>query len=649
MACDLATRQTLESPSKNLQIEFCLKENMPFYSVSAGTKKILDWSSLGFEFQKEDSLQKNFRIVNVQKRSEDQIWEQIWGEERFIRNHHHEMKIHLQEKDQLRRRMNLIFRAFDDGIGFRYELPEQPHLQQFIIMNELTEFRFLRDPKLWFIPAYTSDSYEQLYQNAKLSELKSPVHTPLTIEDGEHFYSLHEAGLIDYSSMQLRPRGEGIMTSDLAPWSDGTKVKSQTPLLTPWRTLQIGKSAGDLITSYLVLNLNEPNKLEDLSYIRPMKYIGIWWGMHLGYYTWYQGPIHGATTERAKSYIDSAVQLKIPGLLIEGWNPGWESWGSEDPFDFTMAYDDFDLSEVTRYARENGISIMGHHETAGYVKNYETQIVDAFALYKKNGVHSVKTGYVASKPEGEYHYGQYMVRHYQMINELAAQNQIMVNAHEPVKDTGLRRTYPNVMTREGARGNEYEAWAGPIGNPPNHTTIIPFTRGLSGPFDFTPGIFDLLSGARPGIDRVHTTLAKQLALFVVIYSPLHMAADLPKNYFGEPAFQFIQDVPVDWHTTRVLSGVISEHITVARKDRNSDDWYIGSITNEDGRELKVSLDFLDPGSTYCAQIYRDQKSTHWLDNPQPYEIVTARFNSQSQMALELRPGGGQAIRLQKCQ
>ncbi|MBX2987341.1 MAG: glycoside hydrolase family 97 protein [Bdellovibrionaceae bacterium] len=645
--CDTPAR-TLASPDQKIQVRFCLQNGAPHYAVEMDQKPVLGWSALGFELKDQPALRANFLLDDTRITQHDSTWEQVWGEERFIRDQHAEMTLDLVEKTSPARRLTLIFRAYNDGIAFRYAFPEQEALKEFTIMNELTEFNFTQDAPAWSIQAYTELVYEQIFRKIPLSQI--PVsHTPLTIEGDGFVASLHEAALVDYSSMQIKSRGDSRLFADLAPWADGSKVKTRAPMKTPWRTMQLGRAPGDLVTSYLILNLNEPNRLTDTSWIQPMKYMGIWWGMHIGRFTWHSGPRHGATTENAKAYIDAAAQLKMPALLIEGWNIGWDTWGADSSFDYLRSYPDFDLKAVTDYGREKGVEIIGHHETAGDVRHYERQMEEAFRLYRDVGVRSVKTGYVKFQIEGEYHYGQSMVRHYQKVIDLAAKYGIMINAHEPVKDTGLRRTYPNFMTREGGRGTEYEAWDGPVGNPPSHTTVLPFTRGLSGPFDYTPGIFDLLTGSRPGVDRLHTTLAKQLALYVTIYSPMHMAADLPEHYMNHPAFKFIQDVPVDWFTTRVLSADIGQHVTIARKDRRSEDWYIGSITNEQGRNLDITLDFLNAAVQYCAEIYRDTDETNWENNPAVFEVATRRVRRGDHMTLRLAPGGGQAIRLSPCE
>jgi alpha-glucosidase len=465
------------------------------------------------------------------------------------------------------------------------------------------------------------------------------------------YISIHEAALTDYAGMMLaRAGGEsfdplgGIQYgTSLVPWPDGSKVAGHTPFKTPWRTIQIATWPGGLVESSLILNLNDPPDPEifkDTSWIRPMKYIGIWWGMHIGKYTWHTGPRHGATTENAKLYIDFASKHGIPGVLIEGWNTGWDRWGQEGAYDHVTPYDDFDLDEVVRYGRQKGVSIIGHHETGGDVPTYERQIDFAFRLYRDAGISAVKTGYAGKiRPSGQHHHGQWMVNHYRMVVEKAAKYQVVLDVHEPIKPTGLSRTYPNMMTREGARGMEYNAWS--EGNPPEHETILPFTRMLAGPLDYTPGIFDLTFDEYKPQNRVRSTLARQLALYVVLYSPLQMAADLIENYEGKPAFDFIAEVPVDWDETRVLNGEIGDFVTIAR--RSGESWYIGSITDEAERVLTARLSFLQSGTTYRARIYADTPDTHWETNPTGIEIRDELVDAGTILTLQLAGAGGQAI------
>jgi len=427
---------------------------------------------------------------------------------------------------------------------------------------------------------------------------------------------------------------------DLVPWPDGVKARVEVPFKSPWRTIQLASEAGKLIESTMILNLNEPTSLEDVSWIRPMKYIGIWWGMHIGKYTWMSGPKHGATTANTKKYIDFAAENLIPGVLVEGWNKGWENWVDGVEFDFLHAYDDYNLAELAAYAKNKGVSLIVHNETAANAEWYDKQADTAFALYQSLGIHAIKTGYVGRiRPLGQYHHGQWMVNHHARIVEKAAQHQIMVDAHEAIKATGLERTWPNFMTREWARGNEYEAWS--EGNPPDHTCILPFTRVLAGPLDYTPGIFGLYFKEFKPDNRIHTTLVKQLALMVVIYSPLQMAADLIENYQGHPAFQFIRDVPSDWDETKVLNGKIGDYVTIARKKKDA--WYIGSITDENAREFTFKLDFLEDKINYEAIIYKDGPLADWKTNPMEYLIEKKLVKKDDELKMVLAPGGGQAV------
>jgi len=467
--------------------------------------------------------------------------------------------------------------------------------------------------------------------------------------------SFHEAALVDYASMWLRHTGGKKFISTLSPSSRGAKVVRTAPFSTPWRTIQISDDAAGLVMSHLILNLNEPNALGDVSWVKPSKYVGIWWEMHINKSTWGSGPKHGATTENAKRYIDFAAEHGFRGVLIEGWNTGWDGdwFGGETGFDFTTAYPDFDLKAVTDYAKSKGVYLVGHHETAANIANYEPQMEAAFALYERLGVDSVKTGYVADAGGARYrdangqivfewHDGQEAVRHHLRVVETAARHKIAINAHEPIKDTGLRRTYPNWVSREGARGQEYNAWGNPE-NPPEHEVNLVFTRMLAGPMDFTPGIF-AINPTQKG-HRARTTIAKQLALYVTLYSPIQMAADLPEHYLANPKpFQFIKDVPVDWSETRALNGEVGDFVTIARKDRASDNWYLGAITDENARRLKVPLTFLDAGRTYKAQIYRDGPKADWDKNPLDIVIEEKMVTRDQVLDIRLAPGGGQAIR-----
>ena len=485
------------------------------------------------------------------------------------------------------------------------------------------------------------------------------AHTPLTLKTptGLHV-SIHEAALVDYAGYVLDHRRENIFQTNLTPWSDGTRVKTKTPFKTPWRTLQISKDAVGLLNSNLILNLNEPNKLGDVSWVKPGKYVGIWWAMHIRDRTWGSGPIHGATTTETRRYMDFAAKYGFDGVLVEGWNLGWDGdwFFNGDLFSFTESYEDFDIKNVSAYGESKGVRLIGHHETSGNVSNYATQMAPALDLYQENGVRQIKTGYVADASDikrvdengiahYEWHDGQFMAEQYLLSVTEAAKRKISIITHEPIKDTGLRRTYPNWITREGARGQEFNAWGNPP-NPPEHTAILPYTRMLSGPMDFTPGIFDLTFQGMESDQRVQTTLAKQLALYVTIYSPVQMAADLPKNYEARPdAFQFIVDVPTDWEDSIALAGEVGDFVVFSRKDRNSNDWYIGAVTDEQARQVELPLDFLDKDRNYTAQIYRDGDDAHWKTNPYSIVIEEVEVNSASKLELTLAAGGGTAIRL----
>ncbi len=639
---------SVTSPDGKIRVTFSLEQGVPTYAVSRARQEIIKPSKLGFVFKDDPSLSQNLAMTRVERRSFDETWEQPWGEVRQIRNHYNELRVYLQETVPAKRQMNLVFRVYDDGLGFRYEVPAQPNLTDIEIMAEETEFALSGDYQAWWIPAFQDKSYEYLYTKSPVSQLKT-VHTPLTLETTDGlFLSIHEAALVDYAAMTLAGAGDATLRCDLVPWSDGIKVKISTPFQTPWRTIQMADSAGDLITSYLILNLNEPNKLDDVSWVQPGKYVGIWWGMHTGLYTWGRGPRHGATTERTKSYLDFAAKYGFTGVLVEGWNYGWDGawWAGKTSFDFTRPYKDFDIEVVSRYAQDKGVRLIGHHETGGDVANYEHQLENAFDFYEKLGITIVKTGYAGRRiNQTEWHDGQLMVWHSLKVIEMAAEHQMMLDVHEPVKDTGLRRTYPNLLTSEGARGTEYDAKIAAESNPPEHTTILPFTRLLAGPLDFTPGIFDLLDKEDQLTNHVNTTLAKQLALYVVIYSPLQMVADLPENYENQPAFQFIVDVPVDWQDTRVLNAQIGDYVTLARQDRHSDDWYIGSITDENGRTLTAPLTFLKTDQKYVAEIYADAPDANWASNPLALNISKVLVDRDTTLRFTLAPGGGQAIRL----
>jgi alpha-glucosidase len=631
----------LDSPDNRNHIVFILKDGIPYYQVLRDNRVIIDTSGLGFDLKDAPPLKGNFKMEQATLSGNHDRWEPVWGQRSRIRDYHSQLQVTLKEQVEPHRTIQIEFKAFDDGVGFRYIVPEQPGLAKLEIMKEATEFVFLEDMSAWWIPG-DYDQHEFLYRNTPLSKIDS-ANTPLTMESADSLcLSIHEACLVNYPEMRLR-RSEDKplkLLCDLVPWPDGVKAKVDIPFKTPWRTIQMADDAGGLIESTMILNLNEPTKLEDVSWIRPMKYVGIWWGMHIGKYTWSIGPKHGATTENTKAYIDFAAENGIPGILAEGWNKGWDKWVDGVEFDFLHAYDDYNLAEVAAYAKSKGVYLIAHNETAANAEWYEAQADTAFSLYQSLGIHAIKTGYVGKiRPLGQYHHGQWMVNHQAMIVEKAAQHQIMVDAHETVKATGLERTWPNFMTREWARGNEYEAWS--EGNPPDHTCILPFTRVLAGPLDYTPGIIGIYFKAFKPDNRIHTTLVKQLALMVVIYSPLQMAADLIENYRGNPAFQFIRDVPADWDDTKVLNGKIGDYVTIARKKKDA--WYIGSITDEQAREFDFKLDFLDEKVNYEAVIYADGPAANWETNPLDYVIEKKLVKKDDELKMILAAGGGQAV------
>ena len=627
------------------------------YRVARDGKPLIGDSRLGLLLRNGRELLRNLRLESRSTRASDSTWEQPWGEERRIRDHYNELRATLVETDRDHRRFDVVFRVYDDGLGFRYELPGQPALGRVEIDDEATEFDVARPATAWWIPAGEWNRYEYLYRKTPLAEV-SQAHTPLTIKTDDGTYlSFHEAALVDYAAMWLRRVDGQRLRAHLAPGGEqGASVVRDTPFATPWRSIQIADHAGGLVESHLILNLNEPNKLGDTSWFKPAKYIGIWWSLHLDQQTWATGPRHGATTENTMRYIDFAAAHGFRGVLVEGWNVGWDGdwFGNGWNFDFSKPAPDYDLARLAAYARSKGVHLIGHDETGCAVSHFERQVPAAFALYEKLGIDTVKTGYVCDagqverqdEPGGtvarEWHDGQWMSRHHLYVVEQAAKHHIAIDAHEPIKDTGLRRTYPNWVSREGARGMEYNAWGDPP-NPPSHEPTLVYTRLLSGPMDYTPGVLSLTGR---GGQEIQGTLARQLALYVAIYSPIQMAADLPEHYERQPdAFRFIEDVPTDWESTRVPNGEVGEYATLVRKDRNSDDWYLGSITDEQPRTLDVKLDFLDPGRRYEAQVYRDGDGADWHGDARFRFVRETRIVTASQsLTLKLAPGGGEAIR-----
>lgn len=644
----------VESPGKVLRVDVGLDEGRATYTIQRFGDTIIAPSRLGFLLRDAEKLERGLELAAQSTRSHDETWEQPWGESRFVRDRHNELRVTFAETMKGHRRFDVVFRVFDDGVGFRYVFPDQAPWRDVIIEDELTEFDVLPEADAWWIPAGEWNRYEYRYNRTSLREV-GQAHTPMTLRtrDGLHI-AFHEAALVDYAAMWLR-RVEGQrFKTHLSPASEGWKVRRTAPFATPWRTLRITDSAAGLYASNLELNLNEPNALGDVSWFKPAKYVGVWWSLHLDRESWARGPKHGATTANTRRYIDFAAAHGFRGVLVEGWNPGWDgNWfGDGNDFDFTRPTEDYDLPALADYARSKGVHLIGHHETGGAVSHYEQQLGAALDLYARHGVDVIKTGYVADAGQiervdraggpimREWHDGQWMSRHHLRVVTEAAKRHIAINPHEPIKDTGLRRTYPNWVAREGARGMEYAAWGNPQ-NPPEHEVNLVFTRMLAGPMDYTPGIVSLQGRTHP----IPSTLAKQLALYVVIYSPIQMVADLPEHYAEHPeAFRFIKDVAVDWAETRVLNGEIGDYVTIARKDRKSEAWYLGSLTDEHGRVLQVPLSFLTPGKPYHAEIYRDGDDAHYRDDRFAFATEQREVHSSDTLTLRIAPGGGQAIR-----
>lgn len=636
---------TLASPDGHLTLTAGVDKGRPYYTLSRDGVTILAPSHLGFALTVGD-FSSDMKIVRSTRDSHDDTWTTIWGEDETIRNHYNELTVTLKGGIN-KAQMVVTFRLFDDGLGFRYEVPQQKVLPDITVMDELTEFSLPKDVPAWSISTNHTVYYEGIYQRDLLSR-KDTVCTPLAIEAApDLFLAIHQAALTDYADLNLTPRpgkdGAVTMLSALTPWQDGAKVKAGKSLLSPWRTVIVGRKAGDLITSRLMLNLNEPCTWDDTSWIEPGRYIGIWWSIHKRKHTWEQGPNHGATTENMKRYIDFAARHGFSGVLAEGWNYGW---GQGEDIDFLTPYPDYDLAEVTRYARQRGVRVIAHAETSGRSLLLEKQMEQAFTLYERLGIRAVKTGYVAVKLSGlELSHSQYGVRHYRKVLECAARHHIMIDNHEPVMPTGLQRTLPNLMTQEGVRGQEYNAWSVDGGNPPAHTATLPFTRGLAGPMDFTPAIFDYSDEVVPGT-RPQSTIAKQLAEFVILYSPLQMAADAIESYENHPALSFIESCPTTWRKTIVPNGEIGRYVTIARQARDdSGQWFIGSLTDETARTLTVPLDFLEPGKHYRAFIYEDGPDADYRDNPMSLAIRQIDITSADTLTLRLARSGGAAIRL----
>lgn len=660
-----AKEATLKSPDQKIKITISDQSSSPHYSISFNGKPVIEQSRLGFRFKSQAPFDDGFVISEVTRSQTDSQWQQPWGECQTVVDKHNEIAVTFNKPAPHAGTYTVRFKAFDSGVGFRYEVPKQADFEKTEITKELTEFAIAAKDKTtaWWIPARGWNRYEYVYNTTDLQDA-ALVHTPFTFKNGNGVHvSIHEAALVDYAGMVLNQRRPGTFSADLTPWSDGIAVKKRGAFNTPWRTIQIGERAIDLVNSDIILNLNEPNKLGDVSWVKPGKYVGIWWGMHINETTWGSGEKHGATTKNTKYYMDFAAEYGFDGVLVEGWNTGWDGdwFYNGDVFSFTQPYDDFDIAALTQYGKEKGVQLIGHHETSGNVSNYRDQMEDAFALYEKSNVSQIKTGYVADGgnikridengiARFEWHDGQFMVNEYLHNIKLAAKYKLSINTHEPIKDTGLRRTYPNWIAREGARGQEFNAWGTPP-NPPEHIPMLAFTRMLAGPMDFTPGIFDMsFNGLGGDTNRPQTTLAKQLALYVVMYSPIQMAADLPRNYLAKPdAFQFIQDVPTDWQQSIALDGEVGDFIVFARKERKRDnysgnDWYLGAVTDENARTIEIKLDFLDKDKQFEAQIYQDGKNAEWKNNPYDLSIEKRTVTASDKLTIKLATSGGTAIR-----
>jgi len=674
---------TLTDPSGQVHLRFELNDKgAPIYAVQYQNKAVITPSGLGLQRKNLPALREGFVWITDSSRQVRESWKPVLGQYERIDNHYNETVVYLQQT-QTQITMVLRFRAYREGIAFRYEFPKQKALDYFVISDELTEFNLTAPHQAFWIPG-DFDTNEYAYQACTLDQVpfaanegnngigfKGPrqanrVQSPLQLKSADGLYiNIFEAAVINYPVMHLGISNNGrSLQSQLVPNALGDKAYVQAPMHTPWRTVMVSRDARDIVGSNLILNLNDPCALTDTSWIKPMKYVGIWWEMHIGKSTWdYAGSQnaqnngllkasgrHGATTDNAKRYIDFAARHGFQGVLIEGWNVGWEDWfghWKEDVFDFTTPYPDFSLDEVSRYAASKNIQLIMHHETSGSVSNYERWLDRALALTQKYGYKAIKTGYVGPIiPRGEWHDGQSMVNHYLHVVKRAAEYQLMVNSHESSRPTGVHRTYPNYVAAEAARGNEFNAWS--VGNPPAHETILPFTRLLGGPMDYTPGIFEIqMSAYQAGKkEQVHTTLAKQLALYVTLYSPIQMAADLPENYEKYPdAFTFIKHVPCQWRDTRVLWAEPNDYVAIARLDAHSSNWYVGAITDEEARTFECTFDFLPKNQTFEAVIYEDAPDAHWQNNPKAYRIRNIKVNRSTRLSLPLAPGGGVAIEL----
>ena len=677
--------QDMYSPSKNIKVTFNInKKGQPTYQVNYKNNPVVLPSIMGLSIKDANNLTNDFEVTKTETLSFSESWQPVLGEQSSILNKYNQTRIFLNQKNT-NNKLNIVFKIYDEGVAFRYEFPLDNTVKYFTISNENTQFNLTGDHTVFWIPG-DYDSQEYAYNKTKISDIDNSkidlnngvglksitsqyrVQSPLMLKSANGLYiNIFEAAVVNYPIMHLDVDVKNFQfTSNLVPNALGDKAYLRTPSVSPWRTIMVSDDARDIVSSNMILNLNEPNKIEDTSWIKPMKYVGIWWEMHVGLSTWdYAGSQnaqnagtafgemipsgkHGATTENTKKYIDFAAKHGFDGVLVEGWNTGWEDWygkWKEDVFDFTTPYPDFDIEAISKYAKSKGVKMIMHNETSGSVANYERYLDRAFTLMQTYGYPAVKTGYVGKIiPRGEFHDGQTMVNHFNFVAQRAADFKIMINSHESVRPTGYHRTYPNYIAAEAARGNEFNAWSN--GNPPDHETILPFTRLLGGPMDYTPGIFEIKMNAYDSTktEQVHTTLAKQLALYVTMYSPLQMAADLPENYQKHlDAFQFIVDVPLDWQNSIYLEAEPGEYLTVVRKDKHTERWFLGAITNKDPRKTSISLDFLTTGKKYKATLYLDGKDADWKDNPKSYQIITKEVTSKSDLKLKLAPGGGAAI------
>lgn len=675
--------QQVQSPSKHITLDFSLNnQGQPMYQVSYKGKTVVKPSMMGISLKDNTALTTNFSITHTEQTTVNESWQPILGEDSNIKNHYNQATFQLIQKET-NRQLTIVFKVYDEGVAFRYEFPFQERVNYFIISDENTEFNLTGNHKTFWIPG-DYDSQEYVFNETNLSEVDNSildldngialktiesqyrVQSPLMMKSDDGLYiNIFEAAVVNYPVMHLDVDVKTFaLKANLTPNAIGDKAYLRTPSTTPWRTVMVSDDARDIVSSKLILNLNEPNKIEDTSWIKPMKYVGIWWEMHAGVSTWdyagsqnaqnSQGDLvasgkHGATTENTKRYIDFAAKHGFDGVLVEGWNVGWEDWfgnWKEDVFDFLTPYPDFDIEEVYKYAKSKGVKMIMHHETSGSAANYERHLDRAMELMKRYEYPAVKTGYVGRIiPRGEYHDGQTMVNHFNYVVQRMAANKMMVNSHESTRPTGFHRTYPNYIAAEAARGNEFNGWSN--GNPPAHETILPFTRLLGGPMDYTPGIFEtkmeMYDPSRKDY-MVQTTLTKQLALYVTLYSPLQMAADLPENYEKYiDAFQFIKDVPTDWQKSLYLEAEPGDYLTVARKDKHSECWFLGAITDENPRQTEIKLDFLSPNKKYKAIIYKDGKNAHWKNNPKSYDIITETVTNKSKLKLNLASSGGVAI------